>query len=182
MSDTGHPAVPTEPQRSRPSIHPSYGIPTDESGMLPWSWVTERLANEPLVWMSTTRPDGRPHVKPVWGVYVDEILYIETGPISRGGRNLAKNPAIAVHVQRGEDVVIVEGDAEPAFALPRARAVQIAAAFDLKYGKSGYHPTPEQYERDGSGLYRVRPRVIFAWSDFLKDPTRWTFEGSGGKS
>lgn len=182
MTDSTEHGQSNEPQRSRPSIHPSYGIPTDESGMLTWSWVTERLANEPLVWMSTTRPDGRPHVKPVWGVYVDETLYIETGPVSRGGRNLAENSAIAVHVQRGEDVVIVEGDAEPAFALLRDRAVPIAAAFGQKYGKSGYHPTPEQYERDRSGLYRVRPRVVFAWSDFLKDPTRWTFEGSGEKS
>ncbi|HEX5415622.1 MAG TPA: pyridoxamine 5'-phosphate oxidase family protein [Chloroflexota bacterium] len=180
MSDINQSSDATEPRRSRPSIHPSYGIPNDESGLLPWSWVTERLENEPLIWMSTTRPNGRPHVKPVWGVYVDDTLYIETGPVSRGGRNLASNPAIAVHVQRGEDVVIVEGEAEPAFALPPDSAARIAAAVDRKYGKSGYHPTPEQYERDGSGLYRIRPRAVFAWSDFLKDPTRWVFEGERG--
>jgi len=176
MSDAyqfdGH--LPT--RRSRPEIHPSYGVPTDESGLLSWDWVVERLANEPLVWMSTTRPDGRPHVKPVWGVYVDDTLFIETGPVSRGGRNLAANPAIAVHLQRGNDVVIVEGRAVPAFALAHEEATRIAEAFARKYGSQGYHPTPEQYEREGSGLYRIQPTTVLAWSDFLKDPTRWQFK------
>ncbi len=174
MTDESTDIPMTQPRRSRPHI-PDYGIATDEEGMLTWEWAIEQLAGAALYWMATTRPDGRPHVKPVWGVVVDGRIYLETGPQTRGGRNLEANPAIAVHIERGDNVVIVEGMAEKAFALPSDLAARLAQAYGAKYGARGYQPTAEQYTRDQSGLYTVRPRVAFGFSDFVKDATRWTF-------
>ncbi len=142
--------------------------------MLTWSWAAQRLAEALLYWAATVNPNGRPHARPVWGVFVEGEIFLENGP-SRTRRNLDRNPAVAVHVDRDDDVVIVEGDAEPAFALPREQAEQIARAFGAKYGDKGYRPDPEQYQQTDSGLYRIRPRVAFAWSNFARDPTRWTF-------
>ncbi|MGH2458445.1 MAG: pyridoxamine 5'-phosphate oxidase family protein [Chloroflexota bacterium] len=163
-----------EPKRSRPRFHAGYGVATDEAGMLTWSWAAQRLANALLYWAATVNPNGRPHARPIWGVFVEGELCLENGP-SRTRRNLDLNPAIAVHVENGDDVVIVEGDAEPAFALPREAAERIAGAFGAKYGDKGYHPDPEQYQQTDSGLYRIQPRVAFAWSNFAQDPTRWVF-------
>ncbi len=41
-----------------------------------WSQVAERLAPARSYWLGTTMPGGAPHVAPVWGVVVDEVLYL----------------------------------------------------------------------------------------------------------
>ena len=60
MSDQSGP--PTAPRAGRPQMPSGYGInrSTDE-GLLPWSWVQERLTTARNYWIATARPDGRPH-------------------------------------------------------------------------------------------------------------------------
>ncbi len=78
---------------------------------LPWTWATERLTQARNYWIATTRPDGQPHSRPVWGVWLDDIFYFSTGSLAE--QNLATNPAITVHLESGSEVVIIEGTAEP---------------------------------------------------------------------
>src|SRR2546427_7283966 len=61
-----------EPTASRPYM-PGYGLLDAQqgSGLLPWSWAVERLEHSHDYWVATTRPDGRPHVMPVRGVWMD---------------------------------------------------------------------------------------------------------------
>jgi Pyridoxamine 5'-phosphate oxidase len=91
---------------------PGYGIRPDGEGLLPWSFVDERMANARNYWVATTRPDGRPHATPVSGVWIDGSFYFGTGPGSRKARNLAKNQHLVVHLESGDEVVILEGVAE----------------------------------------------------------------------
>ncbi len=160
-----------EPERSRPALPEGYGVPASEKGMLPWSWATERLAGAHLYWVGTTRPDGRPHAVPIWGAWVDGAFYFEGSPETRRGRNLTANPAVAVHIERGDDVVIVEGVAEEVVGPDPTLAARIAGAFAAKYG---YRPDAASW--NSGGLYAVRPRVAFAWSEFPKTTTRWRFD------
>ena len=53
--------------------------------------MKERLAQERNIWISTVRPDGRPHIVPVWFVSVDKRIYVCIEPQSVKGRNLAAN-------------------------------------------------------------------------------------------
>src|SRR5215813_698320 len=113
---------------SRPHM-PGYGIldAHDGEGLLPWEWALERLTVSHNYLLSTTRPDGRPHVMPVWGLWLEGAFYFGTDRRSRKSRNLTENPAIAVHLESGDDVVILEG---------RAAEVQDAAlvsAIDKAY-------------------------------------------------
>ena len=144
--------------------------------MLPWSHARERLERAYVYWIATTRPDGRPHVSPVWGVWVDDTLYFGGDPQTRRVRNLATHPAIAVHLESddGKDVVIVEGEAHELRAPDHALAVRIAAAYAAKYASDGYEPSPDSW--DGGGLSVMHPRVALAWMDLSKDPTRWHFD------
>src|SRR5579859_2049245 len=68
-----------EPEVSRPQAPPSYPFGKNLAPMLPWSHVVERLEGARYYWLATTRPDGRPHVTPLWGVWIDEALYLD-GP------------------------------------------------------------------------------------------------------
>lgn len=158
--------APDDARRTRPTTEESYGVPDDEGGPLPWSFVEERLVTDRTFWISTTRPDGRPHARPVWGVLVDGTFYCGGGERTRWVRNLASNPAVAVHGESGEEVVIVEGAAERVDsetgddALPE----RVDDAYEAKYGV-----------RHGPPVFAVRPRIALAWREFPRDATRWTF-------
>jgi len=168
-----------EPKRSRPSMPEGYGVPEDDASLLPWSWAVERLEQARNYWFSTTRPDGRPHAMPAWAVWLDGVLYFEGSPETRRARNVAANPAIVVHLESGDEVVILEGEARAAGKPERALAERLAAAFGAKYAAThDYRPAPDQW--DNGGLWAVRPRVAFAWSKFPTTVTRWQFPASEG--
>lgn len=160
-----------EPVRSRPHV-PGYGLPEADEGMLAWSYVTERLSAASAYWVATTGADGRPHAVPYWGGWVDEKLYFETAPTTRGGRNLRTNPAVVVHLENDEQVVIVEGVART--AMPSARFfARVQDAYRPKY--DGYVP------ESSDNLFTVEAEVVFAWDlgEFPGSMTRWTFAGRG---
>jgi len=103
------------PTIDRPGMAAGYGLlPESEGkGLLPWSWATERLERARSYWLATAaRPDGHPHVIPVWGVWMEDAIYFGTDPASVKGRNLTANPAIAVHLESGDEAVVLEGVAE----------------------------------------------------------------------
>jgi pyridoxine/pyridoxamine 5'-phosphate oxidase len=169
LSESEHPR-PAEPTPSRPAIPAGYGIEHSPSAeMIPWSAVGERLAGARNYWLGTTRPDGRPHAAPVWGVWLNESFYFATDLASRKARNLAVSPELVVHLESGDDVVILEGTAE-AVADP-SLLTRFADAYEAKY----------QFRPDTSaaapGVYRLRPRVAFAWLErnFPRSATRFTF-------
>jgi hypothetical protein len=152
-----------------------YGVPETDEGVLEWTWAVERLESALNYWFSTTRPDGRPHAMPAWAVFLDGTLYFEGSPRTRRARNLAANAAVVVHLESGDDVVILEGVAREAGKPEPALAERLAAAFAAKYGstKFEYRPPPEQW--DNGGLWSMQPKVAFGWSDFPADTTRWRF-------
>jgi hypothetical protein len=165
-----------EPRRSRPRLPEGYGVPTLDEGMLEWSWAVEQLERALTYWFSTTRPDGRPHAMPAWAVWLDGALYFDGSPQTRRMRNLTENPAISVHLESGEQVVILEGQALDAGRPAATLAGRLAATFEAKYGVSkDYHPSPSTWDR--GGLWIMRPRVAFGWTEFPKALTRWTFPG-----
>ncbi|HZU12401.1 MAG TPA: pyridoxamine 5'-phosphate oxidase family protein [Chloroflexota bacterium] len=161
------------PLVSRPHA-PGYGIPEHSDGLLSWEHVAGRLAAARTYWVDSADAAGRVHATPIWGAVVDGTLYVEGGPGTRRGRNIAQNPNVAVHLESGDDVVILEGTAEHVVPPAPDLAQKLVDALDAKYGAGGYHPAADQWN-DG-GLYAIRPRKAFAWTQFPEDTTRFTFE------
>jgi hypothetical protein len=155
-------ADPVNARRTRPFVEDSYGIPDDDTGMLPWSHVVERLIPLRNYWLSTTRPDGRPHAMPVWGVWVDGYLHFGGGRGTRKAKNLARNPHVSIHTEDGDDVVIIEGIVEE--VVDADAQVRIDDAYEEKYDM-----------RHGTPVWRVRPVRVFAWTSFPGDTTCWRF-------
>jgi len=165
-----------EPISSRPDLPPSYGIlqSTKGSGLLSWSFVTERMERARNYWVGTTRSDAAPHVAPVWGIWSDGAFYFATDRRSRKGRNLALDPRVAVHLESGDEVVILEGVAEEVTALSALN--QFADAYALKY-QVRVEVTPGDLLTNA--IFVVRTLVAFAWleSDYPGGATRWRFQG-----
>ena len=94
------------------------------------------LQDAQVYWLSSVRPDGRPHVTPLLGVWLDGALYFCTGPTERKARNLAQNPSCVLTTGRNTldnrlDLV-VEGEA--AKVSDEAEFRSVAEAFESKYG------------------------------------------------
>jgi hypothetical protein len=156
-----------------PHIPSDYGLkPRDQ--YLPFTHAENRLTKSRNYWICTTRPDGRPHSIPVWGFWIDGALYFGTGRSSRKARNLAHNPAISIHLDSGDDVVILEGTAVEVDLTNKSQLKKLDAASRAKY-KMPMAIAPENV------IYSVRPRVVLAWTekDFPNNATRWQFDTTG---
>lgn len=152
---------------------PDYGIlDADEGeGLLPWEWAAERLSVSHNYLVATARPDGRPHMMPVWGLWLDDALYFSTGRQSRKARNLGVNPHCVVSTDRLDEAVILEGAAEE--VADRASLKPFYEAYKVKYDWDF-----EEMGFDKEPVYLVRPRVVFGIreSDFTSSVTRWKFD------
>ena len=163
----------TEPVAGRPHVPVGYQAPAERERLLPWHHAQERLEAARHYWVATVRPDGRPHVTPIWGVWLDDAFYFDGSPETRRHRNIAQNPAVAIHLEDGADVVIVEGKAGAVENVPHTLATRLAAAYRAKYATLGYAPQSDNW--DDGGLYRMRPQKALAWTTFPDDMTRWRF-------
>src|SRR5215212_5672584 len=94
------------PKTSSIRLPAEYGTPAQT---LPWEDVRSRLEQATQYWLSTTRPDGRPHTVPVDGLWVDDLWYFGGSPQAVHQRNLHTNSEIVVHLSDAMKAVIVEG-------------------------------------------------------------------------
>ena len=161
----------SQPKAGRP-FAPGYGIVGAEEGkgLLPWVWVARKMNRCRTFWLATIHTglpagQGRPHVMPVWGVWLDDAFFFSTGRQSRKGKNLSANPACTIANDKGEEAVVVEGFAEEikdAAALERVAIVY----------KKKYKMDPRSMAEP---IFIVRPRTVFGFIEksFPKSATRW---------
>lgn len=138
-----------------------------------WEWVAAQLAESKNYWLCSTRPNGHPHVVPRWGVFVDGKFYYDGSPATRHAQNIAQNPNVSLHLESGDQAIILEGTAAPAGKPDPALAVQLAEEYRAKYALHGYSPEPNQW--DDGGLYVFTPRQCLAWTIFFENPTKFVF-------
>lgn len=90
--------------------------------------VDKRVDSAQNVWVATVRPNGHPHLVPVWFVVDEDRWYICTAPGSVKARNLQANPHLALALEDGSNPHIVEGEAHPVEPQP-----EIIRKFKSKY-------------------------------------------------
>ena len=158
-----------EPRRRRPPFR-GYGVSDSDEGMVAWSWAAERLEASRNYWISTTRPDGRPHAMPVWGAWLDNAFFFSSGRDSAKARNLAANPAIVVHLESGDETVILEGRAER--VLDDALSRRVSEVYWPKYDF-----TPDT-SGEADSWFVVRPARAYAWAerDYTGTATQFDFD------
>ncbi len=165
-------AEPKTPAKSEPAADrpfaPGYGIvgTQDGEGLLPWAWVAQKMNDCRTFWVTTIHAThARPHVMPVWGVWLDGAFFFSTGRKSRKGQNLAVNPACTITNDNGEEAVIVEG-----------LATEVSDTAELERVASVYQ---EKYKMDprsmNEPIYRVQPSRVFGLVEktFPLSATRW---------
>ena len=165
----------SSPTADRPVIPDGYGLPTSTEGLLTWVQVETALTDALHYWVTSVRPDGRPHVIPRWGVWLDGRFYYDGAPATVHTRNTEANPAVTLNLESGTRVVIVEGESHATRAPADGLGARLSAAF-AKYHPYSYAPEADAWAgEDGSGLRVITPSRALAWFSFPKDCTRFRF-------
>lgn len=171
---TEQPPINRQPIRAdRPQMPAGYEIPLTppNTDKYPWAGVVEQLIAARNYWVCTTYPDGRPHAMPVWGLWLNDAVYFSSDPNARRSRNLSHNPHVIIHLESGDNVVILEGVIGVVFNrdLPAAYADDYEAKYNFR---------PDTSKADEPGAYFLRPQKVLTWleSDFHGSAVRWHFE------
>jgi hypothetical protein len=169
----------TEPRASAAGFPEGYGVPRkqgDPGEGIPWSEVEQKLRAAANYWIGTVTPAGRPHARPVDGVWVEGALCFGGSPETLWARNLRAHPALSVNLSSEEEAIILEGTAELITDPDHPLAVASTAASREKY--------PQYFSGDAPILavfhpfWALRPRRAYAWrlEGFPAGATRWDFE------
>jgi hypothetical protein len=154
-----------DPLAEQVALPKAYGSP---SKLLTWGPVDDLLTAAPRYWLATTRPDGRPHSVPVDGIWSGTALFFGGDEATVHIRNLRADPRAVAHLETGESPVIVEGFAD--WHRPgNDQATRLAQEAKAKYG----YGSTRAYM---SGVWRLRPVLVLAWTVLYEDATRFRFE------
>ncbi len=88
-----------------------------------------RLQRERTLWLATVRPNGTPHLVPIWYVWLDDKAYLCTARDSVKARNLAQQPHVVLALQDADDPLVIQATAHLLDETPE-RVVQ---AFQEKF-------------------------------------------------
>ena len=155
---------------------------TENAAATDWAEARERFADAGVYWISTVRPDGRPHVTPLNAVWLDDAAFFCTGPDEQKAANIGLNAHCVLttgcnHMEEGLDVVI-EGDAVRASDDGTLR--RVAAEYESKYGGFWHFTVKDGVFHHGPGIavvYRVAPARAFAFGrGEAYSQTRWRFD------
>ena len=160
-----------------------------------WELARTRLENpeQPRTcWLATTRPDGRPHLMPVIGSWIDGAMHVVAGEDTQKARNIAADDRCVIAT--GSTTlpsldIVVEGRAEP--VTDGAEVQRLAAILNENnwplevkgnkvYGPHGPTAGPPPYT-----IFRIVPSKVFGLPGMtgmeqfdpgdLPKPTRWDF-------
>lgn len=159
------------PKISRPKLPKGYA--DNPASYVDWEWVAAQLTESQNYWLCSVRPDGRPHVVPRWGAFIDNKFYYDGSPKTRHARNILENPNVSLHLESGEEAIILEGISQPVEKPKSEFANRLAEEISRKYSSNGYAPKPSQWNE--GGLYVFTPRQCIAWTVFFENPTKFEF-------
>ncbi|HMC70079.1 MAG TPA: hypothetical protein VKJ07_13065, partial [Mycobacteriales bacterium] len=100
------------------------------------------------------------------GVWLADRLLFSTDPSSLKARNFTARPDAVVHLESGDDVVVLEGSVEP---MEGGLIEAFCDACDAKYSQ---RPDPDN---EAHGCYQLVPDRVLAWreADFRTSATRF---------
>lgn len=151
-----------------------------------WPAAVGGMTEAEIFWLSTVRPDGRPHVTPLLAIWADDALYFCTGPDERKAKNLEANPhcALTTSTAGGNDLhagldVVVEGDAVQVGDESVLR--RLAELYVEKYGSDWRFDVRDGAFHGQGGravVFRVEPRTAFGFGrgESVYSQTRWRFD------
>ena len=166
----------------------------------PWATASARLETpekDRTYWLATVRPDGRPHVRPILGLWLDDAFYFITGETTRKAKNLHANPQCvltASSLALPALDVIIEGDAVKVTDHHKVQQVVDASAsrlhWPLTVGDGGvFGPNAPTAGPPPYAVFELTPTTVVGLPGIAGteegegaagsfSPTRWRFQAA----
>ncbi len=117
--------------------------------------IIQHFATADCSWLSTVRPDGRPHAAPIWHVWTSARAYIVTKPTAVKVTNIRHNPAVVLTHPDPHSAIIIEGQAKIAYGLEN----QLRPLFKAKYDWDIVA------DEDYTTIIEIVPQKLLAWGE-----------------
>jgi hypothetical protein len=156
--------------------------------VLPWDLAVQHMAGANLYWHVTRRADAHAHVRPVFAVESDGVLWSTTSIGARKAGLLERQPLCSLAASTDGMDVVYEGVAVPVHDPDRLE--RIAEAYRRKYGwpvtvsADGAFDAPFGAPAAGPPPYRVyayEPVTVWGFGTddrYATRSTRWDFTRS----
>ena len=142
-------------------------------GFISWSKIDHWLRAFRSIWLSTTRPTGKPHAVPVWYIWDGRNIYFISDRRLQKSKNLKRQPWIVVHAGDGDDVIILEGPVQIVTDAEEINRVDLMYRTKYVDPGSGAQATIFEPEVD---LYRVDVQHVMEWEyGTVANRTDWKF-------
>ncbi len=128
--------------------------------------LLDRFGQADACWFSSVRPEGRPHLAPIWHVLHEGCIYVVTQRGSVRAANVRANAAVSLALADTSNALIIEGWATPAEAM----RMTLRPLFLAKYA---WDLADDAAYDD---VIQVKPRKIMAWGSHGEG--RWLVEAA----
>ncbi len=164
-----------------PVTHLDQRYSSDQATPTSWKTARTRLQHAEIYWLTTVRPDGRPHVTPLIALWLQDSLYFTTGQHERKALNLKANPHCAITTgcnTYGEGLdLVLEGDA---IAVTDDDELQlVVGAYVAKYGNDWKFTVRDGAFVGNEGniaqVFKITPETAFGFGKGPFSQTRWRF-------
>lgn len=165
---------PSAPTASAARFPSEYGqTPELLADLVSWEEVAERIAAAKNYLLATTTDTGRPHQRPVDGVFVEQALCFGGSPETRWVRHLEARREVSLVLPDDDQAVILEGDVELISDPDAPISVASAPANRAKYPQYFQDDAPSEF----LPFWCLRPSRIYSWSlsSFPARATRFDF-------
>jgi PPOX class probable F420-dependent enzyme len=135
------------------------------SPLAPAARIDRLLRREPVIWLSTVRQDGAPHLVPIWFSWDGQAILVASKPYARKVANIRFNPAVMIALGEAEadfDVGMLEGRAE---LLPTPAVDCLPAEHLAKYADrmAAIGLTSAEFLTTYSQVIRIQPTRFLPW-------------------
>ncbi|MGH2417636.1 MAG: pyridoxamine 5'-phosphate oxidase family protein [Candidatus Limnocylindria bacterium] len=167
-----------------------------DRGAAPWPAAQERLENPErprTYWLATVRDDGRPHLMPIIGMWMEGAFYFVSGERTQKGRNLSREPRCAVATGSTklpsldlvvEGVAAMVNDEETLRRVTDAYRSRMEWALEVRDGRV-HGPNAPTAGPPPYAVWQIRPSSVIGLPGMtgmehfqpedLPRPTRWDF-------
>ena len=138
---------------------------TKPTALPPAARIDRLLRSEPVVWMSTVRPDGVPHLIPIWFSWDGDAILVASKPHAQKVRNLRENPVVMLALGKPDedfDVGLLEGRAE-LLDVPSSAVLPASHLAKYRAAMSAIGLTPEEFLATYTQVIRITPTRYLPW-------------------
>lgn len=154
----------------------------DEKTVAEWSDAKAQFDKSDKYWLTTINPKGKPHVRPIFCVWLEDSIYFTSSPDAQKGKNIEVNSHCSICAAGKTLDVIIEGEVQR--VTDQAALEKVRQLYKDKYDwpitvEGDAYTAPYAAPSAGKppyALYQITLTKAFGFgNDEIYGATRWQF-------